>query len=357
MTDREQPTQMAAEMSTAPDEASDEVRGSRPPRGEAVAEVPQPAGQSTADATPAASLANAPAQGRGPGGVPSQAESDAHLVRLWLHGKSENTRSAYRRDVRQFVDLIDRPLRQVRLDDLQRWDEHLAERYATNTRRRKLATLKSLFSFGQKIGYFRFDVGAPVPVPKAPTNLAARILTEEEVQRVFALEPALRNRVMLRVYYVSGCRVSELAGLQWRQITERPAKKSAQIHVRGKGEETRNVLLSRGTWEALSEWQEEARAAGHSAPGDAVFWSQKGGALSRVQVWRIVKKAAARAGIDLSERPVSPHWLRHAHVSHALDRGAPPHLVRDTVGHASLETTTRYAHARPGESSGQYLGT
>jgi integrase/recombinase XerD len=52
---------------------------------------------------------------------------------------------------------------------------------------------------------------------------------------------------------------------------------------------------------------------------------------------------------------ISLHWLRHAHVSHALDRGAPAHLVQQTVGHASLTTTSRYAHARPNDSSARYL--
>ncbi|MDQ3605818.1 MAG: site-specific integrase, partial [Gemmatimonadota bacterium] len=52
---------------------------------------------------------------------------------------------------------------------------------------------------------------------------------------------------------------------------------------------------------------------------------------------------------------VSPHWFRHAHASHALDRGAPAHLVRDTLGHGSLLTTNAYVHARPDESSAHYL--
>jgi site-specific recombinase XerD len=69
------------------------------------------------------------------------------------------------------------------------------------------------------------------------------------------------------------------------------------------------------------------------------------GQLDPSQVHRIVKQAAARAGL----------WLRHAHVSHALDRGAPAHLVQATVGHASLTTISRYAHARPKTSSSTYL--
>lgn len=77
-----------------------------------------------------------------------------------------------------------------------------------------------------------------------------------------------------------------------------------------------------------------------------------GGHLDRTQVYRIVKAAASRAGI---EGNVSPHWLRHAHASHSLDRGAPLHLVQATLGHSSVATTERYLHARPNDSSAMYL--
>ena len=68
---------------------------------------------------------------------------------------------------------------------------------------------------------------------------------------------------------------------------------------------------------------------------------------------RAVRKVAQGAGI---KEDVSPHWFRHAHASHALDRGAPAHLVQQTLGHQSLATTTRHTHARPEDSSGQYSG-
>ena len=68
--------------------------------------------------------------------------------------------------------------------------------------------------------------------------------------------------------------------------------------------------------------------------------------------YRVVK-AAKRAGLSAE---VSAHWLRHAHASHSLDRGAPIHLVQQTLGHASVATTGRYLHARPTDSSARYLG-
>ena len=89
--------------------------------------------------------------------------------------------------------------------------------------------------------------------------------------------------------------------------------------------------------------------AGEDAP---VFVSRKGSPLSTSQAFRIVRQAARRAGV---EKNVSPHWLRHCHGSHALDRGAAVHLVQATLGHASVATTGRYLHARPTESSSKYL--
>ncbi|MGI8826219.1 MAG: tyrosine-type recombinase/integrase [Chloroflexota bacterium] len=65
-----------------------------------------------------------------------------------------------------------------------------------------------------------------------------------------------------------------------------------------------------------------------------------------------MRAAAERAGISDN---VSPHWLRHAHATHALERHAPIHLVAETLGHANIATTGRYLHARPTDSSGHYL--
>ena len=70
------------------------------------------------------------------------------------------------------------------------------------------------------------------------------------------------------------------------------------------------------------------------------------------QVDRIVIEAARRAGIAGN---VSAHWLRHANASHALDNGAPIHVVQQSLGHASLVTTTRYAHIKPEAGSSQYI--
>ena len=116
--------------------------------------------------------------------------------------------------------------------------------------------------------------------------------------------------------------------------------------VFGKGGKTRTVLMPQSVWNAVQSLRNDAREI------DPVFRSRKGGHLDESQVWRIVRKASKRAGI---EKEVSCHWLRHAHASHALDRGAPIHLVQATLGHSSISTTGRYLHARPTDSSSSYL--
>jgi integrase/recombinase XerD len=162
--------------------------------------------------------------------------------------------------------------------------------------------------------------------------------------RGLALETDPRNRALLRLFYAAGLRVSELCGLSWVDLQARDD--AGQVTVYGKGGKTRVVLLPPSVWRELV-------ALGSSQDVRApLFRSHKGGHLHSSAAWRIVRKAARRAGLAV---PVSPHWFRHAHASHAMDRGAAVHLVASTLGHASLATTSRYLHARPSDSSARYL--
>lgn len=285
----------------------------------------------------------------------SSARTDDHVLQLWLRGKSENSRDAYVRDVSAFFAHAETDLHNLKLEHLWAWDESLARTgLAVSTRARKLAAVKSLLSFAHRIGYTSFNVGAAVSLPRIPDMLAQRILSEDELGRILSLEMPTRNRLLIRLFYASGARVSELVSLQWKHVSARTTDRhvSGQITVVGKGEKARNVLLAASVWRDLQAWHEEELLAGHGLPSQSVFRSSRGGALSRQQMWRIVKSATKKAGID---KDVSPHWLRHAHASHALDHGAPTHLVKETLGHKSLTTTSKYSHARPDDSSSTYL--
>lgn len=275
--------------------------------------------------------------------TPARVDNDERLIAMWLHGKSANTRDAYFRDMLAFTDFVDRPLPAVGLQDIQAYADSLSG-YQPATKARKLSSIKSLIAFGHRLGYLPVNVGAVVKAPPVKDTLAERILEEEDVSSILKVEQNSRNRLILETLYITGVRVSELCALKWRDVRTR--KEGLQLTIFGKGGKTRVILLPRSLSMRLREFRAGARA------DDPVFQSAAGRSLHRSHVYRIVRRAARGSGVG---GMVSPHWLRHAHASHALDRGAPAHLVQQTLGHASLATTGRYTHARPKDSSALYV--
>jgi integrase/recombinase XerD len=277
----------------------------------------------------------------------NQAASDNHLIDIWLHGRSEHTIRAYSADVARFRLRAGKPLARVALADLQEFADSLKD-LEPASRYRALSAMKSLLGFGHQIGYLPFDVGRALRLPAVRNRLNERILPEADLHRVLSLESNPRNRAILMLLYASGARVSELCGLSWRDLQTNGD--GGQITVWGKGSVARSIQIPAPVWNLVNGLR-PSNAGGD----DPVFQSRKkkaGGRLKALAVLRIVRAAARRAGIDL---PVSPHWFRHAHASHALDRGAPIHLVQATLGHASINTTGRYLHARPKDSSSRFL--
>lgn len=271
--------------------------------------------------------------------------SDAMLVAMWITRKnSPATKKQYQRCYDSFAAAVGVGLQSIKLDDLSAWVAGLGG--GENTRKVTIAAIKSLFTFAQKIGYIRVNPAVMIEAPKVKDELAARILTEDEVLTMIHKTDKQRDNVLLRVLYASAGRISEVRALTWADV--QPNGDSGQVTLFGKGGKTRAVKLSAATWKAL---QGLRCGAGNDEP---VFKSQKekGRNLDETMIHRIVKAAAVRAGIQGN---VSAHWLRHSHASHALDRGANIALVRDTLGHSSLAVTSRYTHAKPNESSALHL--
>lgn len=292
---------------------------------------------------------------------------NARVIEEWLASKrSAHTRRAYQKDIERFLDFIgQKPLNHVTLHDAQQYQESLKGRATSQARH--LAAVKSLLTFGCKWyqAFFPINVGAAIQLTQGEEELAARILPEPIMHRLLAAQWAKkterhwqRNAVLLTLLYKTAIRRSELCGLSWRHVQSRTlpdGSETGQITVMGKRNLPRTILLIADVWEDLQQLRGDA-------PDDApVFVSQQHGKkgehvaekrLSPDQVYRIVRQAAEEAKLG---KTVSPHWFRHAHASHALDNGAPITLVRDTLGHRTLTTTSRYSHARPNASSGQYL--
>jgi integrase/recombinase XerD len=270
-------------------------------------------------------------------------------LKLWLNSQaSPHTRSCYRRDADRLLACVKKPLAAIELGDLQDFAESLVSAgLAPVSRLRTLAAVRSVFAFCLRTGYLPANPAAELALPAYESRLAERIVSEEDVRRVLAVELTPRDRVLLQLLYTAGLRVSEASGLRWRNLSARG--NAGQIAVYGKGGRTRAVHLPRGLWKALNKLR---NGAGNEQP---VFASKSGKPLDRGRVRAILRSAAEKAGVPDKTPQISPHWLRHAHASHALDHGAPIHLVQTTLGHSSVATTSVYLHARPGDSSARFL--
>ena len=277
--------------------------------------------------------------------IPQQAENDEQLIGLWLHGRSKHTIKGYTNDIKHFFQNINKSLRSITLQDIQDYADHLAEKdYAQTTTKRMLCAVKSLFSFGHRIGYLVFDVGKPLRIPSPKESISERILTQEEVFYMFEMAKNPRDKMLLKLLYYTGLRVSEISGLKYSNFQQRD--NTGQITVQTKGSKTNVILLPVHLWRELSEYR---NGASEDTP---IFRSRKGNALCVGQIQRIVRQVAVKAGIT---GKVSPHWFRHSHASHALENGCPIHLVQKQLNHSSISTTGKYLHARPTESSSKYL--
>ena len=313
----------------------------------------------------------------------SGAESDSEMVELWLktRGKGKlRTVRAYSGDVSEFFSWLGgrnlttvqisakihgaqvteqvsfitggKGIRALTAMDLQRYKDALAQGgHSPATQTRKLSAVRSLLSYSQVTGFSQFNVGAAVrPAQVAQSVNHKRILSRDEVAAMIHRTERERDRFLLRFLYATGARINEALSLTWLDVSFQPG--CAVVHFYNeKVDAPRQVTLNEShSGELLALLRKfKAQAGSDSEP---VFKSQKGGALDASQAFRIVRAAARRAGI---EQNVSPHWLRHCHVAHSLNAGAPVHVVQKTVGHSSLDTTTGYADLLPGQTSADYL--
>jgi integrase/recombinase XerD len=212
-----------------------------------------------------------------------------------------------------------------------------------NTIARKLAAVKSLLTFCKKVGLVPYNAGSMINVKPSKDTLSERILSRGEVLDMIYGTKSKRDRLLLKLLYVTGARVGELCQLTWQDI--KPTDTGARITLFGKGDKTRVILISDELYQELLQLKDEESGV--------IFRSRKGKtAITTTQAYRIVKAAADRVGITGN---VSPHWLRHSHASHALDNNAPIHTVQKSLGHSSITTTERYLHSNPKDSSGLYI--
>ena len=184
--------------------------------------------------------------------------------------------------------------------------------------------------------------------PLKTTRQAPDVLTVAEaarlVEAVTGSDPlGLRDRAILELLYGTGMTASELTALAVEDLL----LESALVRILGRGARERTVPLGEPAVDSLDRYTRHARpellrtaSPGAADAGDRLFLNARGGSLSRVSVWKIIKAAARAAGID---RAVSPHTLRHSCAAHLVDGGGDPREVQQLLGHAAISTTVIYA--------------
>ena len=185
--------------------------------------------------------------------------------------------------------MLSKPLNRLTLGDLQSFAQSLVEDgLAPISRARTLAAVKSLFGFCQRMRYVPGNPAAELVLPCYEKRLAERIVGEDDVRRLVETDAKPRDRVLLRLLYAAGLRVSEACGLLWRNV--RPRGDSGQITVFGKNGRTRSIALTAPLWAELTALR------GIAGAEEPVFPSRSGKSLDRGRVRVIVRRAAKRAG-------------------------------------------------------------
>ena len=265
-------------------------------------------------------------------------------------GLAKNTIAGYRRDLDQAGRFLARHgaknWRSVTGENAAAWIHALSSaRYTVASLARKLTALRMLARFLVREEFREDDFTALLTGPKLARKMPA-VLSEEEVARLLDAPGdggprALRDRALLELFYSSGLRVSELAALRLQQID----LDHGFIRVFGKGSKERVVPVGGRACDALKTYLLSGRPHLVKAKtGSEFFLNNRGGALSRVALWMIVKQQAKRAGIT---KNVKPHGLRHSFATHLLTGGADLRAIQEMLGHASISTTQIYTAVEP----------
>jgi integrase/recombinase XerD len=262
-------------------------------------------------------------------------------------GVSPHTISAYSTDFSRFsafasetygIEDLDRVSRELMIS----FQQSEANRgVGARTQARRLSSLRGLFRHAFEEKWLEENPLADLRQPRQPRKLP-RVLSGEDVELMLeacARTPTpFRDLAILEVLYGGGLRVSEMISL----TLDRLHLSQKALRVVGKGDRERMVPLGKPACQALTRYL-EAERPGLLRKGrrDQVFLSPRGSGLSRQAVFALIRRIAARAGIE--ETP-SPHDLRHAFATHLVEHGADLRAVQTLLGHANISTTEVYTH-------------
>jgi integrase len=225
------------------------------------------------------------------------ADPDSALVGFWLANRPPHTARAYAADLRRFREFIVGPLECAEALQIEAFASSL-ESLAPATRTRILSTVRSFLRDAREIGYVSSNLDSAIVVIASPRQGAKRLVRRSELERMLKLEGHLRNRALLSVLFEAGPRVTDLVKLRWDDLDV--SAEQAILNI-GSGNRSRARVLTPETAQMLGALRKDA------AGDRPMFVSRRGGALDPSQVLRIVRSAAARAGLT---GEITPRVLR-----------------------------------------------
>ena len=257
---------------------------------------------------------------------------------------SENTIRAYLGDLESFINHLSAmgmtDFRTLNISHLRSWLANQQSKGSSRTTLSRRATSIKLFTkWANKEGLIPSDVGANLATPKTHRTLPEILDVKSADLAMQSLETfaeetgeltAIRNLAMVEMLYATGARVSELCGLNLRDVDY----ERSTIRVIGKSNKERVIPFGRPAMEALEKWLSVRPQLVNDKSGDAIFLGARGKRIDQRQVREVVYKT-----IELG-----PHALRHSAATHLLEGGADLRTVQEILGHASLSTTQTYTH-------------
>ena len=272
--------------------------------------------------------------------------------KAWLQlekSLSDNSVQAYLRDIELLTRYLlseDKavPPTEITLQELRKFIRWIAEIGLTaSSQARIISGVKSFYRYCLLEQIVTIDPTSLLEAPKQKRTLPDTLSFSEIESMIAAIDlskqEGTRNKAMLETLYSCGLRVSELVSLQISQLY----LDLGFIRVRGKGDKERLVPIGTAASQYIQLYRQTTRAQINPQKGkeDILFLNKRGGALSRVMVFYIIRDLAKEAGI---QKTVSPHTFRHSFATHLVEGGADLRAVQEMLGHASITTTEIYTH-------------
>jgi integrase/recombinase XerD len=258
-----------------------------------------------------------------------------NVAALKRQGKQPSTIDGYSRALRRITDYFNRPPDQLTTDDLKHYFDALIETHSWSTIKADLSGLKFFYKHVLSIDWVWVDLVKPPQIKSLPDVLS----TEEVARLLYGFRKPCYQVYFLTVYSM-GLRLSEALNLQIGDINSGQMR----VHIRNsKGNKDRFVLLPQRTLNALRKYWSSHRNHKLLFPklSDDGLIQTTTCTMSRNGMTPAIKATAKACGIH---KRVTTHTLRHSYATHLLERGTSLRLIQDMLGHASPQTTARYAH-------------